>query len=192
MATFRIPKSDAENPTPDRQQDFPEGTWSGVVEAVRIRTIRRGDNADFLLKEKGEYFAEEAEIGSIQIGQAEAVLEGQEDPGNMKHFDENIYFSIDGVVWDDPEVDPANMNWRFEASRRRLTNLALAVDAVEEDGDSVGPVDHFDTLLRETDAESGGGLYGSSVLFEVYHRRFKRRDGTPGAEPVTRRYDVMV
>lgn len=170
---FKIPTQEAEAPNARSGDDlFPEGTWRGRIQQTRISEIRPGDNNDFLLefgRGDGARSYEYAEIASIQLGEIEALLEDQEDVGRQKFFDEKIVLQVDDHRWDDPSVD-IEEHWPLRKTRRRLTNLAMAVGAAENSDGSVGPTVEFDELFTATDAESGSGLAGAEVFFTTKHR----------------------
>lgn len=188
---FRIPVEQAEEPTAGLGDDlFPEGTWKARIEKVRTQEVRRGEPADWMLQQDGEYFADYAEVASIQLGGFEPLLEDQEDPGNRKFFDDRFYLQFDDVRWDEASEAEMERYPRFGRTRRRLTNLAMAVGASENTGGGVGPVSEFDEILTATDSEDGEGLAGVEVFVttEQYDYDFTGRDG----EQVTGTKDRVV
>lgn len=179
---FKIPRSQAENPNPGGDWIPDEGLWAGVIEEVRIQEVRIDEEGGpvFVLRGAGgEVVNREAEVASIQIGDLQP-LDGQDPAGNRKIFDDLIMLSADGREWIDDPVE--GENWRLNQARRRLTNLALALDLVEEDGDFVYPSPDFVESLQD------GGLKGEEVEFEIRHRTFKRRDGSEGVAAEIVRY----
>lgn len=183
MPKFVIPKADAEEPRGSGGSDlFPEGVWRGKVEVVRIAEAHAEPKSGpaFCLSPGAEW----GEVASVQIGDIEPVIMSQPDVGNRKFFDDQLLLSEmfpGGVIvsWDEPTGSDEE-NWRFDQTRRRLTNLALAVNAVENDGNGgVGPVEHFGDLLRES-SEDGKGLAGTVVAFEIAHRTYKTKAGEKG------------
>jgi hypothetical protein len=191
MAKFMIPTAEADAPVGSGASSgpFPEGTWKGRIEVVRINDVFIGGGGpEFVLynKKSEPPVAQRAEVASIQLGGITPVLDGQDEVGNRKFFDELLILSMDEHLWDEPsEEEPS---WKLEQTRRRLTNLAVAVGAAETDGNgSTGPVDDFGEMLRAS-AEEGEGISGCDVIFEVYHERFTRKGGEGGVREHIRAY----
>lgn len=195
MALFTIPTETVEK-EPQNFDAFPEGIWEGTIEVCRVREIFDGDGGDFFLKDKeGSNFAEKCEVGSLQIGSNTAVLEGQPDIGEMKFFLENLILSFDELNWDAFHNVEGDKRWQLGSTQLRLTKLAHALGLTEEEDGGVGPVENFDELLRTTnnvDPDTGipaaSGLNGLKVRFKVYHRKFTRRDGTPGKQAMVAQF----
>lgn len=180
---FVVPRDEAEMPTRQGSGEdylWPEGLWAGEIEAVRINIAQRspaGNSGPHWLLSEG---AVAGKVASIQLGSTEP-LGGQEPAGGRKFFDERILLEEvypDETVrrWDEPTEDE---NWMFEQTRRRLTNLALAIGAVEESPEGVSPSDGFEDVLEATTAE-GGGLHGTGITFEVFHKKAKKADPETG------------
>jgi len=188
MAKFIIPQDVVEAEGGNRDDVFPKGLWQGTIEVVRIREIHQGEGGDFFLQQKGEYFADSCEVASIQIGENTALEEDQPDIGQMKYFEDNIILSYDGLNWDEYENVEDDPRWRLSQTQLRLTKLAAALGLTDESEDGVGPVDHFDELFRSTSDEPAEGLNGMGIRFKVFHRTFKKRDGSQGKEAQTAQY----
>ena len=78
MAKFIIPNEVVEQESGAGRSEFPEGTWEGSIETVRIQIINQEDPGDFFLKNKdGVFFADQCEKASMQVGSNVAMLEGQ-------------------------------------------------------------------------------------------------------------------
>jgi hypothetical protein len=183
MPKFVIPRADAEQPNKGGGSDlFPKGVWQGTIEVTRIAEAVREPRSGpvFCLSEGAEY----GEVGSVQIGGITAVVKDQPDVGQRKFFDDQLLLSesfTGGTVvqWDEP-TGSDDENWRFDQTRRRLTNLALALGTTEDDGNGgVGPVENFGDLFREAVVE-GQGISGMQVTFEVDHRTYKTKTGEKG------------
>ena len=195
MAQFFIPKEAAEAESGGQRDDvFPEGTWEGTIEIFRSRDIYQGDGGDFFLQDKSKnYYADSTTVGSLQIGEITAVLEGQPDIGGMKYFEDNIFlgFDVNGqdIKWDGYENEEDSDLWRLSQTQLRMTKLANALGLVDTEDDGVGPVDNFHELLLNTGDEiEDPGLEGMTVRFKVVHRKFKKRDGTDGKQAMTAQF----
>lgn len=191
MPKFKIPQEQADSPNEGLGDDlFPEGTWRGRIEQVRSNEVHQGEPADWMLTNDGDYFAQYAEVASIQLGGIEPLTEDSPDVGNRKYFDDRLYLQFDDVRWDEATEEQLEQYPQFKRTRRRLTNLAQAVGASENTGGGVGPVDEFDEILGSTDADSGDGLAGVEVFFttEQYDYDFTGSDG----ERVTGTKDRLV
>lgn len=183
MPKFTVPTEVLDTEVGSRDDTFPEGTWEGVIEIVRVREVHADDGEGplfFLQDKQGNYFAQKCELASIQYGTNTAVLEGQPNIGAMKYFDDNFILSFDDVNWDEYQREDGDPRWQLGLTQTRLTRLAKALGLTEVEGDGEGPVDHFDELVRDTD--EGRGLNGMGVRYKVFHRKFKKRDGTDGKQ----------
>ena len=182
MARFKIPQQQAETPVQSGDTPFPEGVFRGVIDEIRVQAVHRGagEGPEFILTDRdGNVLADNAVVASIQIGSNEPELEGGPEVGERKFFDDLLVLDMDKYSWDQPVEDEPS--WRLDQTRRRLTNLALALDLVESDEEGVGPIDNFDDLLRN------GELEGMEVVFEVAHRKVKR-DGETRVYPFLKAY----
>jgi len=201
MTNFRIPLEVAERGTGGGGGDWTpeEGIWRGQIEATYINPVASTDDGGpkFVLQSKGAFVAQQAEVGSIQIGNLQPTEDGQSDPGNRKFFDELLIFSADGTEWTSEPTE--GELWRLDQTRNRLTNLALAlndVETVEEDGVTfVTPSNEFADDLRNTltgDDGRSNGLAGAEVMFEIVHENFKRRDGSDATRAKISKYITSV
>lgn len=177
--------TETELDAPPAPSIFPAGHWRGVIEQTRVSQVDASAPNAFKLNMYDDGFAETMEIASVQLGGASALAEGQGDPGNLKCFDDNLYLSIDGVAWDSDEITK-DSNWRFLATRKRLTKLARALGLVEKIGASIRPSADFGELIRSN------GLAGQAVAFEVYHKPWKSKAGKSGTEVLVAGYTQAV
>ena len=186
MAKFTIP-TDVVEKEPTNFEHFPEGVWEGTIEVYRQREIFQEEGGDFHLKDRNKaFFAEKCEAASLQIGGITGCLEGQPEVGDSKYFMSDIIMSFDDTNWDEYENEEGADNWKLGQTQLRLTKLAHALGLTDDGPDGVGPIDDFDNMLRLTadvDPDTGipqaSGLNGLPVRFKVYHRKFKKKDGTP-------------
>ena len=184
MAKFHINTETVDTPADEREDIFPKGIWEGTVEKMHLREIERGEGGDFFLSDG----AQSCLMGKLQIGDIEAMGDGQPNIGAMKYFEDNIFLEEDGVSWDDATDAVLEQQWRLAQTQLRMTRFAKALSLTDVEGDSEGPVDHFDEFLRQTDNETASGLAGSRVRFQVVHKSFKKRDGTDGKSAITKQW----
>lgn len=183
MAKFRIPVTEAENPAGSGDLPFPVGTWKGVIEEIRIAEVVAGsdEGPQFLFSDGGRT----ALVASIQLGSISPFIEGQPDVGERKFFDDLFLLRFDDFAWDEPQA--GEPTWRLEQTRRRLTNLALALNAVDGDEGGVGPVDSFGDMIINKELE------GMEVMFEVAHRKgTSKKTGEKTVYPFIKTYLPVV
>ena len=176
---LRVPKKRAENPAAGGK-DFPEGVWLFTLEEPRVWEID-ASNAKmawaFTPNAKGNvaFKGKDAEIVALQLGQAEALEEGQEDAGAQKMFcDITIRDGKTTIENVDRAAKEPNVGYKILIDAALFVNLALALGQAYEEGGDVLPADDFREQLRS------GAFNGFKVVGQVKHRTYPKKDGTTG------------
>jgi len=158
--------------------EFEPGWYEATVEAFRFQALKQGEGGDFLLSEN----AQDGEALSIQVGELQP-LEGQADPGARKFFlpsERDSFLLRNGErTWfmDNVELAQAGDNklWNLVGTQRLLTGFAIAMGAVESDGNGgYDPVSNYPQLLQDE------AFTGRRLRFRVQHRPWKSKAGKSG------------
>lgn len=177
-----VPKSKADAPNEGRDFTFPEGSFIGEIEEVRIRAF-----PDWIdpTGNRG-YSSTDGELTSIQIGSIQGMDENAPDLGNSKHFVE--FVTRDGQVEISAGPGIPEASWQMANSAAMLANLAAALGATDEvegeDGETyVVTTDDFLDNLK------AGAVKGSKVGFVTRHRKWKsKKTGKEGVEVQTQEF----
>lgn len=166
MPGIMVPKSRAETPVGGTSRIFPAGQWIGKIDEVYVQTF-----PTWATPNQG-YASAEGEIVSVQLGEARALGEGQEDPGNGKFFVK--FVTRDGALEIEAGPDIPDASWQMQRSAAQLANLALALgqtEDVEMEGETY-------TVTSEgfLDALRSGELNGTEIGFTTFHRSWKKGD----------------
>lgn len=176
---LRIPTSQLDRPegTKGDRKEFPAGLWF-----FEIGDARQKDTPEFF--HQGENPQVKGDTGTqvgVQLDAAQAAEDGQQDPGNQKHFLDFIIYDGDHSILDvDPSAKEAAYGWGIQRDARMLARLARALgQTVEVDGAVEVAEDFVKSLL-------GGRFKGQRVLVRIEHETFTKRDKTAGSKAVTR------
>lgn len=173
MGGLKILRQQAEAPVGDgKNKPFPKGVWKHkLLTPTGERTRATPDfmhNADTTPEGKLPRVAgDTGEILTVWLGEAEALADGQDNPGKQIFFQDFVI--RDGITEImDLDVDaPGDTGWQIQRDARLLANLAMALGAVVEDGDYVSVAGNFVEMLK------AGDFDGQYVVSEVNHRAWK-------------------
>lgn len=176
-----VPKATADAPNARGEWTFPEGSFIGEIEEVRIRAF-----PDWIdpTGNRG-YASTDGEIVSLQIGSIQAT-DSDADVGNAKHFVD--FITRDGNVEITAGPDIPDASWQMKNAAAMMANLATALGATEEVEGEDGltytvTTDDFLDNLRS------GALKGSKVGFVTTHRNWKsKKTGKTGTEVQTQEF----
>lgn len=166
---LKVLKQQAETPVQAQgSRLFPKGVWKfEILKPTGERTRATPDfmhNADTTPEDKSPRVAgETGEILSVWLGNAEAVGEGQDNPGKQIFFQDFVI--RDGLV-EIMELDteaPGEAGWQIQRDARLLANLAIALGATTESGDYIEIAGNFVQMLQDGDFD------GQAVIAEVRH-----------------------
>lgn len=182
MPAIMVPKSSADAPNAGRDFTFPEGSFIGTIDEIRVREF-----PDFIdpTGNRG-YSSTDGEILSIQIGEISSMETDGPDVGNAKHFVDFIVRDGNVEITEGPGIP--EKSWQMQKSAAMLTNLAIALGATEEvEGEDgtvyVATTDDFLDTLRD------GGFKGSKVGFVTRHRNWtSKKTGKTGTEVQTQEF----
>lgn len=178
---LKVLKQQAETPVQaPGNRPFPKGVWKLEILAPTNDPVRPTPdfmhNADTAGDKTPRVAGVTGEILTVWFGNAEALAEGQDNPGKQIFFQDFVV--RDGTV-DIMELDvdnPGEAGWQIQRDARLLANLAIALGATVENGDYIELAPNFVEMLRE------GDFVGSSVVAEVSHRAWKSASGKSGTE----------
>lgn len=186
MPEITVPSSYVEEPfVQGGGGTFPAGTWRGELEAARFDTF-----PDWASNPNNNGFANaEGEVLGLQLGSAQALEEGQDDPGNQKCFapsNRQNWVIRDGElnVW---QIDPSESDvpyWKMRRAHRGLVNLAAALGAVTRNGSGGYSVD----LEAFIDGLRSGAYDGTEVAFVTIHKPYTTREDEERTEVIVTQF----
>ena len=174
MSIVMVPRAQVENPAGNGEKPFPAGDWIGRVDEVRQSGVPKYlEGADFPTQ---GYSSEDVTTISLQVG-SNKPLSGQAEVGERKFF---IDFVVADGRYNLSNIDPIAKEheaWQLQRSFTKIAGLALALGMAEEvEGGNIAfdPDAVVEFLL--------GDVKGTEIGYSIYHRNYKRKDGTPGVD----------
>ena len=194
---LKILKQQAEAPVGSGNKAFPKGTWKFTIlnpadynrercrptpefmhnaEETAAQNVKLPENK----QKTPRIAAETGEILSIWLGNADAMLPGQDSAGDQKFFQDFVIKDGDIDIGSLDVDNPNGAGWQIQRDARLLANLAIALGATVEvtQGDKVYVelADNFVDLLKD------GAFDGQQVVAEISHRAWESASGKKGIE----------
>lgn len=185
---LRVLKQQAETPVGGGSKNFPKGTWRfTIISPAEYGKERTRPTPEFMhngattpADKTPRCSGDDGDILSIWLGNAEAVGDGQDSPGDMKFFQDFVIRDGDSDISSIDLDNPGSAGWQIQRDARLLANLAIALGATTEV--TQGKLTYVDVVENFVELLQAGSFDGQQVIATVDHRAWKSKAGKEGVE----------